>query len=68
MAAQQAKNLISIHAPRRGSDLYLQEIREVLHEFQSTLPAGGATLRQAFQVQKLYISIHAPRRGSDGIY
>ena len=36
-----------------------------LSQFQSTLPARGATLRQAFQIQKLYISIHAPREGSD---
>ena len=57
--------LISIHAPRTGSD----EIREIwlggLVEFQSTLPARGATL-MAFDIETTrLISIHAPRTGSD---
>ena len=36
--------VISIHAPRRGSDLPRILISFVLSRFQSTLPAGGATL------------------------
>ena len=48
-----------------GSDPSLRIISSRSCVFQSTLPAWGATLRQAFQVQKLYISIHAPRMGSD---
>ena len=35
--------LISIHAPREGSDLIDQEQGNVLNEFLSTLPARGAT-------------------------
>ena len=34
--------------------------------FQSTLPAGGATTRRYFELERVRISIHAPRRGSDG--
>jgi len=34
-------------------------------EFQSTLPAGGATLRVLQSPTRSYISIHAPRGGSD---
>ena len=55
---------ISIHAPRRGSDPgaiatgYGQK-------FQSTLPAGGATINPIFIYDLIPISIHAPRRGSD---
>ena len=33
--------------------------------FQSTLPVGGATLRQIKPLAKFSISIHAPRGGSD---
>ena len=38
-------NAISIHAPRMGSDI-LMKILNVLHRFQSTLPAWGATMMQ----------------------
>ena len=35
--------------------------------FQSTLPAGGATVNLFYLKQANAISIHAPRRGSDGL-
>ena len=56
--------IISIHAPREGSDT-AELGMQFTSLFQSTLPVRGATLRLAFQIQKLLISIHAPREGSD---
>ena len=55
---------ISIHAPRMGSDL-LKNWFDRSKEFQSTLPAWGATppVSRILAVQD--ISIHAPRMGSD---
>ena len=45
--ADQARPLgsfaISIHAPRTGSDTLVQSLASLLSEFQSTLPARGAT-------------------------
>ena len=37
--------LISIHAPRRGSDRWKNSRQSSLTRFQSTLPAGGATVQ-----------------------
>ena len=56
---------ISIHAPRVGSDDKAGGAYEKFNEFQSTLPAWGAT--QMLDVAALAgaISIHAPRVGSD---
>ena len=56
--------LISIHAPREGSDLVmiLYSRREI---FQSTLPVRGATPDETVPQTLLRISIHAPREGSD---
>ena len=55
--------LISIHAPRTGSDGALKKLFPSLL-FQSTLPARGATTF-VVHAQKSNISIHAPRTGSD---
>ena len=38
------REIISIHAPRTGSDVFDEGMRIVGVEFQSTLPARGATL------------------------
>ena len=38
-----AQFIISIHAPRRGSDINSNEDVLAIFQFQSTLPAGGAT-------------------------
>ena len=59
--------IISIHAPRRGSDGRIQLKSKDEMKFQSTLPAGGATLWQKRIEEELKISIHAPRRGSDSL-
>ena len=59
-------DLISIHAPRGGSDIKhgLETNADTI--FQSTLPVGGATPDAVnTQALALLISIHAPRGGSD---
>ena len=57
--------IISIHAPRMGSDFRRNNIKLRLQKFQSTLPAWGATIT-LFNVNSTFsISIHAPRMGSD---
>ena len=58
---------ISIHAPRGGSDppKYFDKLFKL--EFQSTLPAGGATADGCLYRALHEISIHAPRGGSDRI-
>ena len=59
------KVVISIHAPRVGSDpeRKLDCYAPVL--FQSTLPVWGATMRCWSVAVTMPISIHAPRVGSD---
>ena len=56
---------ISIHAPCTGSDTDEGRTRERRKEFQSTLPARGATARGGILRKKAHISIHAPCTGSD---
>ena len=56
--------MISIHAPRAGSDIgCVNGLR--FKPFQSTLPVRGATDHGLFQPFHIGISIHAPRAGSD---
>ena len=58
--------MISIHAPRGGSDwLEAEYVKTMGKEFQSTLPVGGATPSSIIAEQLFGISIHAPRGGSD---
>ena len=56
---------ISIHAPREGSDPTNLRLSAPVIEFQSTLPARGATSPPYLWYNKGIISIHAPREGSD---
>ena len=58
-------DVISIHAPREGSDVARPGDGSFVIQFQSTLPVRGATI--AGQEGSVYqsISIHAPREGSD---
>ena len=58
-------HLISIHAPRTGSDVRLLDFVIHICKFQSTLPARGATLVAGYKSGDHIISIHAPRTGSD---
>ena len=58
--------VISIHAPREGGDPRLNTFHHLLHLFQSTPPARGATVALiARSGSPLFISIHAPREGGD---
>ena len=57
--------LISIHAPREGSDDLLPWLFDPAYTFLSTLPARGATLVFISTERRQHISIHAPREGSD---
>ena len=59
------RRLISIHAPRGGSDLVSPPFANISTGFQSTLPAGGATSPHGRGRLIRPISIHAPRGGSD---
>ena len=58
---------ISIHAPRTGSDALDTKQLLTLGQFQSTLPARGATLNPREDNGRVIISIHAPRTGSDPV-
>ena len=57
--------MISIHAPRVGSDCPRLLLRLLLNVFQSTLPVWGATRQRWLESSRRNISIHAPRVGSD---
>ena len=59
--------IISIHAPREGSDAASVLTPSFRPAFQSTLPARGATLPFGHIREEFGISIHAPREGSDSI-
>ena len=60
-----AKIIISIHAPREGSDAALPVKPIASRVFLSTLPARGATSGVVALASRRVISIHAPREGSD---
>ena len=57
--------LISIHAPRVGSDAQCGQRQEVLRYFYPRSPRGERQLFSSFPLDVLRISIHAPRVGSD---
>ena len=57
--------LISIHAPRMGSDYGTRYNTAYSLLFQSTLPGWGATHYSDYRNRVVHISIHAPRMGSD---
>ena len=57
--------LISIHAPREGSDSCAASCAPPQNKFLSTLPARGATYYRRLEWMHVLISIHAPREGSD---
>ena len=66
-AVSLVNSLISIHAPRVGSDEGAARARAPDGRFQSTLPVWGATRRVRRAGAPWLISIHAPRVGSDGM-
>ena len=62
---ENAYSIISIHAPRVGSDPTIPFCLWVSPIFQSTLPVWGATWIDGSKFVMAGISIHAPRVGSD---
>ena len=60
--------IISIHAPRVGSDNLGLLSTPRQRRFQSTLPVWGATFTALACQYHFLISIHAPRVGSDGFH
>ena len=56
--------LVSIHAPREGSDKN-ETPAFAPCPFQSTLPVKGATFIPCYAGHEIDVSIHAPREGSD---
>ena len=64
-APAEAGAIISIHAPRAGSDAVTQNTPDQTWTFQSTLPVRGATKKDFQSNYGGAISIHAPRAGSD---
>ena len=60
--------VISIHAPRGGSDQFRLAYVTQCFLFQSTLPVGGATTVGWPIDGDATISIHAPRGGSDIVF
>ena len=57
--------LISIHAPRTGSDQKVIPSVQVDADFNPRSPHGERRLRLDFRAIVVRISIHAPRTGSD---
>ena len=58
--------LISIHAPRTGSDVASSPNTRASYTISIHAPRTGSDEEQAYKAaMKRYISIHAPRTGSD---
>ena len=64
-SVQDGFSMISIHAPREGSDITTGLTVGTSVIFLSTLPARGATPPTRHRLSAGRISIHAPREGSD---
>jgi len=58
-------SLVSIHAPRAGSDTEQSQVLATDMAFQSTPPVRGATNAESHNGMPFVVSIHAPRAGSD---
>ena len=57
--------VISIHAPRMGSDNIIIFGIQRIHNFNPRSPHGERPHSRAWAVRCVHISIHAPRMGSD---
>ena len=64
-AASQADSLISIHAPRTGSDCRRRQNRQHNNHFNPRSPHGERRIQHNLLLIHAAISIHAPRTGSD---
>ena len=58
-------DIISIHTPRKGSDVAKQRKQGRANRFQFTLPAREVTIVDEQKIRVFRISIHTPRKGSD---
>ena len=57
-------HIISIHAPREGSDKYGYDV-SAMTQISIHAPREGSDLYRFLQDGQVIISIHAPREGSD---
>ena len=57
--------VISIHAPREGSDVTMSLSGLLFSDFYPRSPRGERRLRRSEPAHQAQISIHAPREGSD---
>ena len=57
--------IISIHAPREGSDMYLTFSKKALKSISIHAPREGSDCVRDHRSGQGRISIHAPREGSD---
>ena len=61
------EGVISIHAPREGSDPVSYGLLKTLSHFYPRSPRGERHHRPAESPRRRDISIHAPREGSDSL-
>ena len=60
--------IISIHAPRVGSDGTIKTMKSALVYFNPRSPCGERPMQSREKTKEICISIHAPRVGSDAGY
>ena len=59
--------VISIHAPRAGSDITSPQTMDATGNFNPRSPCGERLSKNINKIVRKKISIHAPRAGSDGM-
>ena len=57
--------MISIHAPREGSDFLTPTVTQQPRDFYPRSPRGERREGCIQHISSFFISIHAPREGSD---
>jgi len=57
--------VVSIHAPRMGSDRLPHKLSHNCHSFNPRSPHGERLVNAVNKTRTVYVSIHAPRMGSD---
>ena len=65
VVSQNVPDVISIHAPRVGSDLVMRSLRKAYLYFNPRSPCGERLGELVLGAVPIEISIHAPRVGSD---
>jgi len=59
--------MISIHAPRKGSDMQGYQCGACISDFNPRSPQRERLVLDEYHLHETTISIHAPRKGSDVI-